>query len=195
MHRSLPEGLGGTPRRLQDETRLGEETMGLRVTLFAVEGLSLDTVLQRTGWEPTGRTDDGLNVGVFAAELSTGFTVLAGDGRHHSGSLPWEVAIDLSRDRRLYYFVVDDASMRAGLICIEDGDITWSVNYDGSGGPSENSIDGSPPPSVAALVAAAPSEDGYEVAPDLLKYLVGIRHDESPSLVGSRPYVHLRAVP
>jgi hypothetical protein len=163
--------------------------MGYRCRWMAMRGRDRADVLARLDFGVTDElTDEIYDPGLYAFEVE-GWLVIFGDGWDFMDLVTRRAASKLSNKGEVLYLYTDDTPMKAELTSFVDGQVRWSITYDGEDGPSRVAAQGTLPAQAKPIIAAAnQAQKGvrdvdhvYDVVAELALTLVGFRHDQTPS--------------
>jgi hypothetical protein len=175
--------------------------MGFRCRWIATRGRDKADVLARLKLVVTGEIEDEIyDTGLYAFDIAQWFVVF-GDGWDYMDLVSRRDAARLSAKGEALYLYTDDTPMCAELTAFVDGQVKWSIIYDGGTGPSRPTIEGPIPSEAKRLLAAAEKaqkgerdvDHVYDVIAELGHALVGFRHDQTPGAAKYLPVYELRA--
>lgn len=159
--------------------------MGFSLAWFAVQGVSKDAFLERTGFEDTGEIDEYFEEAHSGGELPGGWYVIVTNdlALFEAGKLAaW------SAGGRLAAVAVDEGSMNSVATEWRDGKQVWSLSHDGSEGGETLEVEGTLPDvfeelktealAVQAEAEGEPVDHVFDIPLDLAAEVTGFRHDE-----------------
>ena len=156
-------------------------------------------VLARLKVIVTGEIEDEIyDPGLYAFDIGS-WLVIFGDGWDYMDVLTRRDAARLSNKGEVLFLYTDDTPMSAELTSFVDGQVKWSIVYDGGDGPARPTIEGTLPSEARRLIAAAEKaqkgvrdvDHVYDVVPELGLALVGFRHDQTPGAGKHLPVLQL----
>lgn len=175
--------------------------MGAALTWVAVEGLSLDAVLDRLGLEATGTACGFPARGIGAHPLPDGAWLIAAGGCDHRIMQAARMAA-LSAGARALCCTVEEHVNYAASALWEAGRQVWRVEHVGDEDPEHIRCEGDPPPRFHAWLAAAaeaaaadPDVDHVvEIPVRLAREYAGYSHDGTDPDFDAVPFQALRDV-
>jgi hypothetical protein len=165
--------------------------MGYRCRWIAMRGRDRDEVLKKLKFQVIAElAEEVYDPGLYAVEVED-WLVIVGDGWDFMDLVPRRLAGKLSNGGEVIYLYTDDSPMKSEITSFLDGQVQWSITYDGEDGVASPATEGTLPAAARKAIIAgekAQREAGgpkagvdhmYGITAKLGLELVGFAHDET----------------
>lgn len=165
--------------------------MGYRCRWLAIRGRDRTDVLARLKFGVEAELSEVHDPGLYAVEID-GWLVVIGAGWDFMDLVTRLAAARLSSrcGAEVLYLYTDDTPMTAEITSFLEGQVQWSILYDGTAGPGRATTEGALPPEAKPIIAArqeaqkaagpkANVDHVYDTVAALGLALIGFRHDRT----------------